>query len=169
MQMVMRTKSSKLSTSKYTKNNKRKMLLPVQHQYWDTNQFSKEQVSPTEPFTEVHLSPHQTARFTLAKTFQKNKERWLKRLHIFGHSSSVGSEKPEGQTPFFPEVGHSLLHVFVTFSSQWQYITRLFWQNYTLRFAHGDPTHSGIKTVFLTEADCSSLVYFSSTDIHLQV
>lgn len=65
------------------------------------------------------LTTDQTARFTLGRHFKiKTKERWLERHLTFSHSYSVRAEKPEGQAPVFPVVGHSLLHVFVTLSSQ---------------------------------------------------
>lgn len=95
------------------------MLSPVQHQYWDTNYLSEEQVSPIEPFTEVQMSPHHwpgSKIYTSQDISRKPKENWLRRLLIYSHSSSLGAEKPEGQTLFFPDVGHSI--PCVTFSSQ---------------------------------------------------
>lgn len=85
--------------------------------------------SPTEPFTEAHPSPHHwpgSKIYISQDISEKNKERWLERPLISSHSSFVGAEKSEGQTPFFPDVGCSLPCVFVTFGSQQQYFTRLF-------------------------------------------
>ena len=106
-----------LSTSKYTKKAK-----CSQQSSSNARTLTSSQRSKSPPLSHLLKCTH-TPSLTKQQDFHnlrhpKNEERQLESHLTFGHSSSKGAEKPESQTPFFPDVVRFCPCTFVNCSSQ---------------------------------------------------